>query len=108
MKTFKQMARANGFKATNVNRIEFEDGIGAQIGPNFIKDEKFYTLDQTMEACGYEVKFTSGKFQATSGDNAVKQLTDALKEAGVKAYQLQHKPNEYAADEYFIKVNYVI
>jgi hypothetical protein len=64
--------------------------------------------DQMLTECGFDdVKFTSGKFQAENADDAEKQLTDALKAASVKAYQLQRKPNEYADGEYFVKVNYV-
>lgn len=108
MKTFKQVARENNFQATQVNRTEFEDGIGVQVGMNFVKNETFYTEDQMLAECGFDdVKFTSGKFQAESADDATRQLTDALQSAGVVAYQIQRKPYEYAANQYVVKVNYV-
>jgi len=107
MKTISQVAKENNFKVTNVSRTEFEDGIGAQIGLNFVKNEVFYTDAELAKELGYELKFTSGNFQAKTAQDAVRQLEAALKTANVVAYELTRKPNEYKRGEWFVSVSYI-
>jgi len=49
MKELKQIAQENGFKLINVSAEEFEDGIGAAPGENFIKDGIWYTINDLVK-----------------------------------------------------------
>ena len=63
-KTLKQIEREQaqkvhdaGFAVVNVTAEEFEDGVGATVGLNAVKDEVFYSLRQALREIGESVDF---------------------------------------------------
>lgn len=107
MQTLNQLAQANNFKMMFVSKSEHEDGVGACIGLNFIKDQVFYTLPQFAAELGLIVKVSSGKMQASSKREIEKTIIAQMKDAGVKAYQIK-KNHEYDTGLFHVVVNYLI
>ena len=106
MQPLSDLAQANGFKAIQVSKTEFVDGIGATIGLNFVKNQVFYTTSQMVKELGFEIKNTSGKIKARNRQDAEQQIVSQMAGSGVKAAQITGC-NEYKAGEFFIKVQYI-
>lgn len=85
MQSLINLVRSAGFKATQVSQSEFEDGIGAAPGLNFVKGNEFYTEDEALAELGYILKTSTGKLQARSEADAIAQAARAAEQAGVIA-----------------------
>lgn len=89
MQSLNSLLNSHGFKATQVSQSEFEDGIGACAGLNFVKNETFYTPEQAATEAGYELEVTSGKLQAKNQADAIRQAEAIAKSSGVKAVDVR-------------------
>jgi len=57
-----EILKANGFSSVGyVSAEEHEDGVGACVGLNFIKNGVWYTAKDAMEECGKMVWLQNGK-----------------------------------------------
>jgi hypothetical protein len=52
-----------GFKIVDVTAEELEDGVGATVGLNAVKDEVFYSLRDALREIGESVDFMALAFE---------------------------------------------
>lgn len=95
MKGLKEIAKQNNFKYVHVTEEEFQDGIGAMPGDNWIKEQVWYSTADMLSELGLPaLKIQTGRFPAsTSLDSAKQAMLDWLKQEKVTWYwvhELRH------------------
>lgn len=108
MKSLEQIAKENGFKYIKVDASEFEDGVGACVGDNWVKQAVWYTTNQMIEELGLpKLQVKSADLDASVGiDGAKKAAMDWLKAQGAKWYHFDRIKKAYSAKAIIVSVHY--